>query len=76
MNELNVYYYEGGDNKQPLRLGASKARFLGGNGVVLRISRWLIVSGFFSVRKQGQGFKIVQTPSAVPQTMSCVAYTG
>lgn len=27
MNELNVYYFEGGDNKQPLRLGASKARF-------------------------------------------------
>lgn len=74
MNELNVYYFEGRDNKQPLRLGASKVCF--GGGGVLRISLWLIVSGFFSVRKQGQGFKIVQTPSAVPQTMSCVTYTG
>lgn len=40
MNELNVYYFESRDNKQPLRLGASKARFFwrGGARVVARSS--------------------------------------
>lgn len=38
MNELNVYYFESRDNKQPLRLGASKARFLGGVEGVARSS--------------------------------------